>query len=64
MKDKPLDSGDSKLSLDNTDSMLLYLLKFNDTNAVKYNGMWLPKGTLKKLMDSSKQTPNKLSEDK
>lgn len=41
--------------LDKHDSMLAHALKLNATNPIKYNGMWFPKGTLKKLLDAYNQ---------
>ena len=39
--------------IDENDSMLIYVLKFNATNPIRYKGKWLPKGTLKKLLDAT-----------
>jgi hypothetical protein len=46
----------------NTDSALEWALKWNKTNAIQYNGLWYPKGTLQRLLDSAPK-PKESKED-
>lgn len=39
------------MSIDENDSIIDYLLKFNATEPVRYRGKLIPKGELEKMLD-------------
>lgn len=45
-----------KLKPGESDGMLNAAVVFNDTNPIAYEGVWLPKGTLRKLLAAKGDT--------